>query len=33
MSPFAVVLTAVLSLALSVTLIYFGIRLLVAMVG
>jgi hypothetical protein len=33
MSPFAVALTAVLSLALSVTIIYFGIKLLVAVVG
>ena len=33
MSPFAVVLTAVLSLTLSVTIIYFGIKLLVAVVG
>jgi len=33
MSPFAVALTAVLSLALSVTLVYFGIKLLVAVVG
>ena len=33
MSPFAVVLTAVLSVALSVTIIYFGFKLLVAVVG
>jgi hypothetical protein len=33
MSPFAVVLTAVLSLALSVTILYFGIKLLQAAVG
>lgn len=33
MSPFAVVLTALLSLALSVTLVYFGLKLLQAAVG
>jgi len=33
MSPFAVAVTALLSLALSVTIIYFGIKLLVAVVG
>lgn len=33
MSPFAVALTAVLSLGLSVTLLYFGLKLLQAAVG